>query len=211
MKRKLTLVLLFAIFTFGANAQNSVSCRSKVPLAKAMVDTCVNTPLILTAINQGSGTLYWFSSSTIPTTTNSLGTGDLYEITNSTPFLGTFYVYEYDASNACFGPATTIQVTVKTLPNIIISKSANKIFKGESVDISVSGADAFNWDNNLGIVTNLTVSPTSSTIYSVTGTNANGCSATAKTSLVVTQPNCVATTSLITTSACGTYLLNDST
>jgi len=211
MKRKLTLVLLFAIFTFGANAQNSVSCRSKAPLTKAMVDTCVNTPLILTATNQGSGTLYWFSSSTIPTTTSSLGTGDLYEITNSTPFLGTFYVYEYDASNACFGPATTIQVTVKTLPNIIISKSANKILKGESVDISVSGADAFNWDNNLGIVTNLTVSPTSSTIYSVTGTNSNGCSATAKTSLVVTQPNCVATTSLITASACGTYLLNDST
>lgn len=46
---------------------------------------------------------------------------------------------------------------------------------GGSIDISVSGASSYTWDDGLGTGNTKTVTPTSDTIYSVTGTDGNGC------------------------------------
>lgn len=49
---------------------------------------------------------------------------------------------------------------------------------GSSVQLTASGATNYLWNNGLGNGSSVSASPTSSTLYTVTGTDANGCSGT---------------------------------
>ena len=65
-----------------------------------------------------------------------------------------------------------MQVTVNDLPNVDAGHDTS-ICGGESVTLTASGALSYNWDNN---ITNAnTFTPISTTIYTVTGTDNNGC------------------------------------
>ncbi|PHR49818.1 MAG: hypothetical protein COA32_01405 [Fluviicola sp.] len=69
----------------------------------------------------------------------------------------------------------TITLTVHALPTITASATSTAICDGESTDLSASGGDTYIWDNGLGAGQNHTVSPSTTTTYEVTGTDANGC------------------------------------
>jgi len=69
---------------------------------------------------------------------------------------------------------TTIVVMINVLPNVIASIDTS-ICDGDQVNLSVTGADTYNWDNSLGAGQTQTSSPTSLTTYHVTGTDLNGC------------------------------------
>jgi len=45
----------------------------------------------------------------------------------------------------------------------------------DTLELSATGADSFTWDNGLGSGTTITVVPSSSMVYEVTGTDGNGC------------------------------------
>ena len=51
------------------------------------------------------------------------------------------------------------------------------ICKGESTTLTASGAQNYTWSNGLGNTPSVTVSPVTTTVYTVTGTDANGCTA----------------------------------
>ena len=85
--------------------------------------------------------------------------------------------------NGCIGTAN-VSVKVYTLPTVLANATASAICTGSSTTISASGANSYVWNPASGIV-----SPTSNTTYSVTGTDAYGCSNTAQTFVTVTTPS----------------------
>ncbi|WP_417266134.1 T9SS type A sorting domain-containing protein [Brumimicrobium sp.] len=104
---------------------------------------------------------------------------------NVTPTATTTYTVTGTNANGCTS-TDEVQVTVVTSPVLAVSNNAT-ICSGESIDLSVSGASTYTWDNGAGSGMLVTVAPTNSTVYTVTGTNANGCSATAQVAVTVNQ------------------------
>ncbi|MBI1836816.1 MAG: gliding motility-associated C-terminal domain-containing protein [Flavobacteriia bacterium] len=96
-------------------------------------------------------------------------------IVNSIPFIPAVgphtYVVEGTDSNGC---QNTDQVMVFVNPLPLLNAGVDQtICEGDSVQVSGFGAMFINWDN--GISNNTFFTPTETTIYTLTGTDANGC------------------------------------
>ncbi len=66
---------------------------------------------------------------------------------------------------------------VNPAPNVSVTTSNSLICVGQSVILTSSGANVYLWSTS-AIGSIIMVSPTVTTVYNVTGTNANGCTAT---------------------------------
>lgn len=73
----------------------------------------------------------------------------------------------------------TVNVTVLPLPNVVVQPDSAAIDPGTEIQLLASGAQSYLWSNG-GETANILVSPMQTTIYSVTGTGANGCKASAE-------------------------------
>lgn len=128
-----------------------------------------------------------------------------------------FYFYNIQGINSCgFSHSLFGTITVDTLPSVAISAS-NSICRSTATTISASGADSYVWaGSGIGGLTTTTVSinQTTSTTYSVTGTDAsNGCTKTVtKTINIIADPT-AAFSYAITDTICPTVdlLYNSST
>lgn len=110
-------------------------------------------------------------------------------VTNNLPFypnVTSSYTVTGTGSNSCKNTAT-IQLIVNPLPSLsLLSSSSQTICNGDVVMLTANGANIYNWST--GDITNtISVAPTSNSNYSLTGTDANGCSATAMYSMVVNE------------------------
>lgn len=102
-------------------------------------------------------------------------------IWNSTGQPGLFIVvtqagnYYVSKTNGCGVPVTsnTLQIVSKPSPTISISGNT-AICMGQSATLSASGGMSYTWTPG-GISSQITVSPVSSTVYTVNGIGANGC------------------------------------
>lgn len=113
------------------------------------------------------------------------GTGSLTYEWNTTPVqmspvalgltAGTYTLTVTDA-NMCMD---TFHVAVNslTVPTVVASNDTT-ICAGSSIALTASGASTYAWDNGAGTGSPVTVTPGAATNYVVTGTAANGCSAT---------------------------------
>ncbi|MEY4893736.1 MAG: hypothetical protein RL751_546, partial [Bacteroidota bacterium] len=96
--------------------------------------------------------------------------------------------------NGCTNTTSTV-ITVNPIPVVVASSSAAVINLGSSVDLTASGANTYAWDNS-STTSVITVSPTSTTSYQVTGTSLAGCTATGSVTVTVnTCPTVVASAS----------------
>lgn len=88
------------------------------------------------------------------------------------PATTTTYTVTGTGSNGC---TRTDQITVPVyaLPNVTATASKTTICQGEQVTLSGANAVSYVWDN--GVMNGVAFSPSSSTTYNVTGTDANGC------------------------------------
>jgi gliding motility-associated-like protein len=69
----------------------------------------------------------------------------------------------------------TIVLVVNPLPTVVAGADVT-ICAGSSNDIQASGAQSYSWDNGVGAGAGPhSVSPTTTTVYTVTGTDVNGC------------------------------------
>ncbi|MEA3449219.1 MAG: gliding motility-associated C-terminal domain-containing protein [Bacteroidota bacterium] len=82
------------------------------------------------------------------------------------------------------GCTTTDSITIDVFdaPSVTASATPNPICEGQSVTLSASGSDGlppytYEWDNGIGFGNPIVVTPTATTIYTVTITDANGCTA----------------------------------
>lgn len=137
-----------------------------------------SSPAILAA--NGAATYSW----TTGPTTSTLNVSP-----NSTT---TYSVSGYD-SYGCTNMAT-YEVTVAPLPSVTITPSSSVVCTGKSVTLTLSGASTYTWSTGFSI-NGLVVSPNVTTTYSVTGTDAYGCTDTTALTLPV-SPTPVVTTSI---------------
>lgn len=72
-----------------------------------------------------------------------------------------------------------INYTVSAPTITLTNNGSYAVCAGESVTMTASGASSYTWSNNLGSGASKTVTPTATTQYTVTGTDANGCQGTA--------------------------------
>jgi uncharacterized repeat protein (TIGR01451 family) len=174
---------------------------------------CVENPVtaVITGVNnicQGSSTTLtvsggigfeWSNGSTSSSITVSPSVTTVYTVTAIGPF-------------GC-SSSTSVTVTVRPTPEVAIS-GAN-ICMGGSTTITATGGGTYLW-NTGSTASVITVSPTSSTTYTVTVTNVNGCSATLSRVVTVSQPPlvnitgnnsvCINQSSTLTATGGGAYL-----
>lgn len=113
-------------------------------------------------------------------------------ITVVTPTVTT--TYSVTGTNAMNCSNTeTVMITVNPNPTITVSSNvtANTICKGETAELSGSGAPNFNFATNMGFFSGspIIVTPQATTIYSVTGISSLGCEG--KTTFILNVEACV--------------------
>jgi hypothetical protein len=100
-----------------------------------------------------------------------------------TPTVSTVYsVIGIDANNCSL--SNSVSVNVNSLPNVLASSDKDIICKRESVVLTASGADTYAWSNPVtgnsgGASLPLTLNIDVNYLFTVTGTDANGCTKTA--------------------------------
>ncbi|WP_317899997.1 DUF7948 domain-containing protein [Aurantibacillus circumpalustris] len=97
-------------------------------------------------------------------------------VNTSTLNSGTYTLHLADGFG-CSEIATT-SITINSLPTISVSSSSTLICVGQSAIISSSGATTYSW-NSGGTTNSISVSPQTTTVYTVTDTDSNGCINTA--------------------------------
>jgi|GEM_PF-1732354 len=94
---------------------------------------------------------------------------------------GNYSVEVFNGST--YGPPTTCSLVVHQVP--VVTVTSTTICMGESATLTASGAATYQWNTGATGVS-YTVSPTTNTVYTVTGTSAAGnCTATATASVTV--------------------------
>ncbi|HKR05231.1 MAG TPA: gliding motility-associated C-terminal domain-containing protein [Bacteroidia bacterium] len=170
-----TVYIVFVTDTFGCKNSDSVLVTvNNLPVITLTPNSavCIGSSIQLTA---GGGSTYQWS----PT-----GTLNNPNINNpvATPTTTTTYTVIVMDQNTCVDSAT-VTITVNALPAITASGDTT-ICEGTNANLSASGGISFNWTPagtlNNSTVSNPVASPTSLTTYTVTGTDANGCSNTDK-------------------------------
>jgi gliding motility-associated-like protein len=135
---------------------------------------CSGQTAILNASGAASATSYSWST----------GTAGINSISVSPSSL-TSYTVTGTALNGCTNTAVAT-VTVNAVP--VISVNSPSVCFGQSVTLTASGgagAADYDWSNGMNNINTITVAPSSLTSYTVTGTAANGCTATAVATVTV--------------------------
>ena len=96
----------------------------------------------------------------------------------------TYTVTKTNTASGCTATGTVIVTVDNQAPTVTVSANQS-ICAGSSATITASGATSYVWSNSLGTASSVTVSPSTTTTYSVTGTGANGCNNTEETTITV--------------------------
>ncbi len=135
---------------------------------------CANTPFIISLL--GADSYFWDDGIQANPRIFELPAGNY-----------TYIVTGIDQSTGC---TSIIEVSFNVFPppNVQIAASPTEICAGDMVTLNASGANSYMWDNGLPNNAQVTVSPTQTTTYTVTGTDFDGCTNTASVTITVDNP-----------------------
>jgi hypothetical protein len=173
----------------SATASRSVTVNA-LPVAAispATAAVCAGSATTLTA--SGGGTYAW---------SNSLGTNAAVSVS---PSGNTTYTVTVTLNN-CSASASR-SVTVNALPVIALTPTSSSICPGGNQTLTASGGSTYNWSNGLGTGNTKNVTPTGNTTYTVTGTDANNCSASTTATVVVNTATTITTGPIAQTTCVG--------
>lgn len=161
------------VVTDGTCVKNETTTVTVNPLPSvsanaSSVSICAGDNLTLTG--SGASTYVW---------DNSVSDGIAF-VPNTTK---TYTVTGTDG-NSCV-KTSNITVTVNTLPTIVANANSSSICIGDNLVLTGGGASTYVWDNSVS--DGVPFSPGSTTTYSVTGTDGNGCIDVGSISVVVNQ------------------------
>lgn len=142
---------------------------------------CLGSTDVLHAI--GSTTYNWMPGNL---------TGSLVTVS---PIANTTYTVTGTSSNGCI-KVDSITINVNPLPIVSATASIFSFCSGGSSVLTATGASTYSWMPGNSSGNPVTVSPASSTTYTVTGTDGNGCQNTASVTLTISPaPTVTATAS----------------
>ena len=141
-------------------------------------EICIGENILLSA---NGGTQYvWTPSSSLSSTTGNT--------VSANPSINTTYMVVGTDVNLC-SSWDTINIVVNPLPILNINTNSSTICQGESISLNVSGADSYVWSPSIGLSSSLgnsvIATPNTSTLYTITGTDLNGCSDNISSNIVV--------------------------
>lgn len=122
----------------------------------------------------GATSFSWNTSQTSPQIVVSPTTTTTYSITGFN-------------TNGCSHTASITQAVISN-PTVIISLSSPTLCSGQNASVTVNGADSYTW-NTSQTTTQIIVSPTTTTTYSVIGVNTSGCTNTTNAQIVLVSPS----------------------
>lgn len=156
--------------------QKFAPCTPSPPVLISGYNACIGQPAVLqSTLSCG---LKWYSD---PALQNLVYAGGIFT-TNILFSDTTFYVT--DESCGITSPAAAVQLTAALSPTVNIFTSALPVCAGESVMLFATGADTYSW-TGLSSSYSISVSPSASGIYTVTGYLQNGCKSTATVQVLV--------------------------
>jgi PKD repeat protein len=130
---------------------------------------CQGSPVQFTNISQNATSYSWSFPGGNPATSTQTNPVVTFNTTGN-------YTISLTAYNGSFSNTYTQSITIYASPNVTISANPTNICSGSSATLTASGASSYTWSNGLGSSNPVTVYPTTSTTYNVTGTS-NGCTA----------------------------------
>jgi uncharacterized protein (DUF2126 family) len=150
------------------------------PVANAGVDktlTCTTSSAIIGTAAIAGNTYSWSPATAL--NANNIA------MPISTALVTTTYTVTVTGANGCTGSDVVVVNVNTTLPPVGTTVSNSTICTGNSTTLTASGASTYMWQPGGMITTSITVSPAVTTIYTVTGTAANGCTNTTTTTINV--------------------------
>lgn len=165
----------------GCTSNTSIAVTlNPLPVLSVTGDNTVCAGSALSQTVSGASTYTWNTGATTNTVLLSPSSNTVYSVSGS------------DAAGCT--SSTSIAITANPLP--ILSIAGNTVIcAGSAFSQTVSGASTYTWNTGANTST-LVLSPASNTVYSVSGTNPNGCVATLSESITVNAlPNLAVTSS----------------
>ena len=142
----------------GTNISTITNTGGFTPTISSNQTICFGNSATITSGGAGSGGTYTWDGG--------LGSGAT-QVTS--PATTTTYTVTMIDGNGCTETAS-VTITVETEPTVTITPSNPVICDGESITITGSGAQTYNW-NTGATSASITVSPTNQTTYTVIGSN----------------------------------------
>lgn len=157
----------------GTNGSCTGSQTATVTVGSG-IGVTVNSPTICagtsTILSAGGATTYtWNTGATTSTISVNPASTTVYTVTGS--------------AGTCTGSATST-VSVNALPVLTVTAAPATICTGNTTTLTATGATTYTWSNGFNGSTQ-PVSPTTSTTYTVSGTNAAGCTSAINASVTV--------------------------
>ncbi len=144
--------------------------RAGVAVTPASFDGCAGGNVTLTAATVANTTYQWMmDDAIIPGATTAT-----YNATAS----GEYQVMITNTTFGCSGKTEIVPVIFHAAPTVNATVTSGTICTGTSTTLNGSGASTYNWMPGSLSGTTVSVSPTANETYTVTGTDANGCTNT---------------------------------
>ncbi|MCB9169886.1 MAG: lamin tail domain-containing protein [Flavobacteriales bacterium] len=176
-----TLYTVTVTSDLGCSSSGDVEVVTSPPITTAHIDGtlayCAGGSTELTAVPDDGGAPFTYSWSPGGETTAS--------ITVSTPGNYDCQVFDDCGANVNTGTVTVVE---NPLPNVTVDPTMASSCDGAPVALTAMGADTYAWSPAAGLDAttgaNVNATPASTTTYTVTGTDANGCENTADADVV---------------------------
>jgi gliding motility-associated-like protein len=164
-------------YVLGSDANGCIALDSVVvyvldPSLNVIVDdfknVCLNDTVYVDVISQGSSNYTWTPNQFIVNETT-LRPGFFPEVSST---------YTLSISNYCYTKSDSVRIVVLPLPTLVFNH-ADSICYGDSVELSVNGAQTYQWDFDASLselnIPNPVASPLAPTTYYVNAVDINGC------------------------------------
>lgn len=160
------------------SATSSVSVLASPTVTASNVSICSGQTATITA--SGANTYSWSTGATTSSIT-------------VTPTGNT--TYTVTGSNGTCSSSKSVSVQVKNSPNV--SATSATVCAGQQASVSASGATSYTWSTGANS-SSISVTPSSTTVYTVTGAGGNGCTMAVTSTVAVNQlPTVTATSATI--------------
>ena len=174
----------------GTNASGCINAAATVTVNVNSAPTLTLTANTYSICNGSTQTFAVSGASSYTWTPAATLTNPNTATPTANPTTTTVYTISGTASGCSPSPAKTLTLTVNALPVYSLTANSYSICNGSTQTFTVSGASSYTWTPSATLTgantANPTANPTTTTVYSVTGTSSNGCTNATPATLILT-------------------------